>query len=363
MSSVYNGNPAVYPTGITIPSDGDGPGIHAADVNVAFEGLADRTAFSNAAIAAINTKLAAGVVTTYTTSQTIAVPAGAKYMRWRMWGAGGGGGGGSRPVGADILGAGGGGGGGAIEVEGGCPVTAAENIALVIGAAGTGGAGGASPADGGDGGNSTITRVTGSVLLATATGAEGGSKGEVTTAGVPGGVCFGRGGDSIRQNVSGAGTKHPLGELNSNSASQKLTGFHRTVGPQQGAYGRCSTDFPDPTGATTSMRGGRSPQGFAGGAMSTVCGTTSGNYYGGGPGGGGGAGPAGNGGGTNSASGNGNNGGVGGNGSNGSNAPTANSGAGGGGGTGAGTGTSAGNAGAGGNGADGCIILSFFGYF
>ncbi len=45
MSSTYDGNAANFPLSITIPSDGDGPGIKAADVNTAFEGLADRTAF------------------------------------------------------------------------------------------------------------------------------------------------------------------------------------------------------------------------------------------------------------------------------------------------------------------------------
>lgn len=44
MSSAYAGNPSNDPVSITIPSDGDGPGIKAADVNPAFEGLADRTA-------------------------------------------------------------------------------------------------------------------------------------------------------------------------------------------------------------------------------------------------------------------------------------------------------------------------------
>lgn len=43
MSSVYTGNPANDPASITIPRDGDGP-IKAADVNPAFEGLADKIA-------------------------------------------------------------------------------------------------------------------------------------------------------------------------------------------------------------------------------------------------------------------------------------------------------------------------------
>ncbi len=42
MPTTYNGDPTNFPTGITIPSDGDGP-IKAADVNPAFEGLMDCT--------------------------------------------------------------------------------------------------------------------------------------------------------------------------------------------------------------------------------------------------------------------------------------------------------------------------------
>ena len=47
MSSTYTPNPANFPTAITIPSDGDGPGIKAADVNVPIEGVADLTAVAN----------------------------------------------------------------------------------------------------------------------------------------------------------------------------------------------------------------------------------------------------------------------------------------------------------------------------
>lgn len=51
MSSPYAGNPANYPASITRPSDGDGPGIKALDVNAALEGLADRTAYLNSFLA------------------------------------------------------------------------------------------------------------------------------------------------------------------------------------------------------------------------------------------------------------------------------------------------------------------------
>lgn len=48
MSSTYTGNPANNPTSYTLPSDGDGPGIKAADVNVPLEGLADKLAWLDA---------------------------------------------------------------------------------------------------------------------------------------------------------------------------------------------------------------------------------------------------------------------------------------------------------------------------
>lgn len=54
MSSTYAGDPNTYPTSIQLPSDGDGPGIKAADINAALEGLADRTAHLKADVAATN---------------------------------------------------------------------------------------------------------------------------------------------------------------------------------------------------------------------------------------------------------------------------------------------------------------------
>ncbi len=45
MSTTVAGDPLNFPASITIPSDGDGPSIKAADVNVGFEALADRTAY------------------------------------------------------------------------------------------------------------------------------------------------------------------------------------------------------------------------------------------------------------------------------------------------------------------------------
>src|SRR5678815_267355 len=45
MPSIVNGDSSNFPTSITIPSDGDGPGIKAADVNPAFEALLDMSAY------------------------------------------------------------------------------------------------------------------------------------------------------------------------------------------------------------------------------------------------------------------------------------------------------------------------------
>jgi hypothetical protein len=44
MSTQYTGDPTNFPPTITLPSDGDGPGIVALDVNAGFEGLADAIA-------------------------------------------------------------------------------------------------------------------------------------------------------------------------------------------------------------------------------------------------------------------------------------------------------------------------------
>lgn len=50
MSSVINPVPTNFPTGITVPSDGDGPGIKAADVVPAFQGILDRTGYVSARV-------------------------------------------------------------------------------------------------------------------------------------------------------------------------------------------------------------------------------------------------------------------------------------------------------------------------
>lgn len=78
MSTTYAGNPANYPTSITIPSDGDGPGIKAADVNAGFEGLADRTAnitdrtaLVEATIAALDKRMLAGTALSFRSAVTM----------------------------------------------------------------------------------------------------------------------------------------------------------------------------------------------------------------------------------------------------------------------------------------------------
>ena len=95
MPSNESGDPTNYPTAITIPSDGDGPGIKAADVNVAFEGLADRTAWLRALAESIGIK-----VSVFTSSGTYVVPAGVTNVI--LIGYGGGGGGGVGAVGVAI---------------------------------------------------------------------------------------------------------------------------------------------------------------------------------------------------------------------------------------------------------------------
>jgi hypothetical protein len=70
MSSTYDGDETNYPTSITVPSDGDGPGIKAADVNAAIEGLADRTAYLSRHTSGVSYTFDNNVGTLFSTSDT-----------------------------------------------------------------------------------------------------------------------------------------------------------------------------------------------------------------------------------------------------------------------------------------------------
>jgi hypothetical protein len=72
VSSTYAGDSTSFPATFTIPSDGDGP-IKAADVNVAFEALGDRTASLNAHITStLSTPISNAALQAINTTSTVA---------------------------------------------------------------------------------------------------------------------------------------------------------------------------------------------------------------------------------------------------------------------------------------------------
>lgn len=337
MPSNESGDPTNYPTAITIPSDGDGPGIKAADVNVAFEGLADRTAWLRALAESIGIK-----VSVFTSSGTYVVPAGVTNVILIGYGGGGAGGrgepgvtGGTSPRSA----CGGGGGGGALLLWGIASVTPGASEAVYIGNGGT--TVDITRRDGED------TTFGGSKFVAR--GARGGSghflddQASLDSLGPETffdltSTAYYFGGGSVRSGGASPGSpaadmldrrrrKVPvvpgtsLGVLSSIESSALLRASTGGFGTNDNLG---NSDNPGTTRGTASL------QGYEGGTGGTF-GTAS-SYSGGGPGGGGGAGPGGPGG----AGGNGGNGPASGmlagnNGTAGANA-TANSGAGGGGG-------------------------------
>lgn len=340
------GNPASFPADFTIPDDGDS--LEAASFNVAYEALADRTAFLKAG------KLSPGTPVTITaTNPTYATPVGARLCHARLLGGGGGGGGGAHGIGTtNLFSSGGGGGGGAIAVEKWFLVNpAGELLALVVGA---GGLGAAAELDGTSGGTTSITKVTGSVLVASALGGGGGSRGTRTVSGNTLARAYGAGGPSPRPDSFGTEMPIILPE-NGGAGEPGIGGMYALTAPHQGACGRTYNDM------ITNARGGGSPTGFRGGANGTNANSPASLYQPGGVGGGGGASSdffgqnGGNGGAANGA-------GVGGAGTNGNHGSGFNDGRGGGGGGGGGGGSGGGGAGGlGGDGAAGNIVLTFYG--
>lgn len=112
MPTTEAGDPTNFPTAITIPSDGDGPGIKALDVNAGFEGLADRTAWLKANSS--NVDVANAVTITATGTTTTVAPTNAIGAILEGFGSGAGGGGGVTATATNRQNCGGGGGGGAI---------------------------------------------------------------------------------------------------------------------------------------------------------------------------------------------------------------------------------------------------------
>lgn len=345
MSEQYAGNPAVFPADYPIPDDSEPP--TGAAVAPALEALGDRTANLKKG------KLAIGTTVTITASNpTYPTPVGATMCRARLLGGGGGGGGGAHGIGTtNLFSSGGGGGGGAIYVDVEFRVDpAGENLALVVGG---GGLGAAAELDGTSGGTTSITKVTGSVLVGSALGGGGGSRGTRTASGQPLAYAYGVGGPSPRPDPSG---EAPLIVPENGGAGQPgVAGLHLTPAAHHGAYGRTFND------RFANARGGSAPEGYRGGANGVNANVAASLYQPGGVGGGGGASSefpgqnGGNGGSANAA-------GTGGAGTGGNHGSGFNDGRGGGGGGGGGGGSAGGGAGAfGGDGAGGKIYLTFYG--
>ena len=174
MSSIYTPSPVdLLP--YTIPSDGDGPHIKAADVDPALEALGDGIKYVS------NRKLRQTLLTA--ASGTWTVPADVIDAMAYLVGGGGGGGGGANGInGADTWPYGGGGGGAAHPIF--APLrnlTPGDVLLYVCGNGGTAGAGGVfgGPAAtaGGNGGDSGVLNPAATIVLANGDGAKGGRAG------------------------------------------------------------------------------------------------------------------------------------------------------------------------------------------
>lgn len=341
MSTTYTPDPTNDPADITIPSDGDGPGIKAADVNPAFEGLADQ-------IAARRMKR-----DVFLTSGTWTCPVGVTVVM--LEGVGGGGGGGGGAGGGTVTSrqtTGGGGGGGALMGHMTVAVTPGTVYAVTVGAGGAGGAAGGASADGtaGSDGNPSIFRVNpASTILGVFAGASHGGGGtRAPSTATDAAIAFG--GPNVDTN----------GHYDNYAGTQAI--MSAVFWSRQSAIpiGRGGDAPANVNSETTGGSGGSSLEGFdspTGGAN----GTDSGSYKAGCGGGSGGAGPfSAAGANAGGAGGNGNNAGAGVAGSAGT-AGQANSGEGGGGGGGGGSGTSGSSGGAGAAGGSGRMIIIYQG--
>jgi hypothetical protein len=323
MSTTEAGDPTNYPTSITIPSDGDGP-IKAADVNVAFEGLADRTAYAYA-------RLTQGKLIdlspydggNYTTPADL--PSGSVGILFGCGGGGGGGGGAQGVTGTGTRALGGSGGGSALlSIVTAAPLEPSTNYAIAIGA---GGGGGGTAANGNNGGDTSFAGL----IFRGAQGGKGGAQ-----VGVSAAITLHAGGEAVRGDAWGTATNF------SAAAAAYIDARPR---PQEGG---AVSSYP------VAFGGGPSERGYPGGAAGNT-GSTAASHYGGvGGGGGGGAAVPGADGGD---GGNGNSGGLGVAGTSGSNGTDGEGGGGGGGGGGGAGSTGGGSGAAGGDGGDGFLYL------
>lgn len=145
MSSTYSGNPNNLPTSITIPSDGDGPGIKAADVNVALEGIWDALQYlRRGGVGLTRIEFLLSSIVTWTPPHT-----GVDAVLLVGCGGGGGGGDGAPGEAADNRWVcGGGGGGGAPLTVGIVPVSFGTSYQVYVGAGGSHGSVGTKAEDG-----------------------------------------------------------------------------------------------------------------------------------------------------------------------------------------------------------------------
>lgn len=313
------GDGTTYPASFMVPDDGDAK--TASSVNVAFEALADRTAY-----------LAARTIPRhddFPVSGTWTAPANCTEVEIVGYGAGGAGGG-ATPAGtvAAASATGGGGGGGAQRKQRTIEVVSGVVYIVTIGPASVGGIA-STPGD--DGASTTFG------ALATFAGGGGGTSSVAAATAI---ASHTLGGGPVPMSTTFHQGRIALVNL------QELVNLH------PGAGGAGLNNHP-----SDSSPGTQSVEGYAGGP-GTSKGIDGGGYKGGGPGGGGGAGPGGFGGaggaGAPGVNGPGNPGNEG-------DAAAANSGAGGGGGGAGGQGTSAGAAGLGGAGGSGMLTIKYYG--
>lgn len=152
MAHQIAGNPNSFPVSFSIPDDGDAR--TAASVNVAFEALADRTAFIQGRVGKME-------MVEFTSSGSWPVPDGVDKIFAELIGGGGGGGaGGHSGGGGGTRHSGGGAGGAAHLVHLLASVEPGSSLQIVAGTGGTGAPANASAQmnlHGGDGGSSSIT--------------------------------------------------------------------------------------------------------------------------------------------------------------------------------------------------------------
>lgn len=326
MPTVVTGDPNQFHMGAQVPSDGDGPGIKAADVVTPIGALFDNTAHLHARIEQR--------VDTFTSSGTWTCPPGVTEVLVHAYG--GGSAGATAATGntsATDYFRGGGGGAGSRAVTTPVSVTPGVEYAVTVGAGG--------PSNRADGEDSSF----GSLVVAR--GAKGGGNGLVPGSNVR---LVSQGGAP----VAGVRVGTQLGGSFQLSSSDEDLDFLVNRNYCEGGFGTPNAVL---LGLQPLRAGMPSIEGYAGGAAGTIGGD--GTRKGGGPGGGGGAGPGGPGGA-------GGNGGLGGD-STGPATPTAgaaagaNTGAGGGGGGAPGGASSAVAGGAGGAGGSGRVRISYRG--